>query len=257
VHRRSGFPFDFAPVPPGDDPLDEIDEHLARLRAVAQELRVSRREPSGSPVELIWDAERMRRAYPELQRGTRKSMRSLNRPPFYADPTAQTELQLSLMRSGVRFDAIYGPEILESEMFPHLRRWVAAGERARLVPEVPMKLSIFDDTSALITVPEQNEQRTHLIVHRSDLLDGIIAMFEAIWTAAVPLPSLARINGNGREQDRDVLFLLAAGATDQTIARQLGISERTAHRRVKALMDSLGARTRFQAGIQAARRRLI
>ena len=31
-------------------------------------------------------------------------MRSLNRPPYYADPTAQTELQTSLMRSGVRFD---------------------------------------------------------------------------------------------------------------------------------------------------------
>jgi hypothetical protein len=233
-----------------DDPLDEIDEHLARLRAVAAELR-AKREPSSSPVELI-GPQRLRRAYPELQRRARDSMRSLNRPPFYADPAAQTELQISRMRSGVRFDAIYGPEILESEMFPHLRRWVAAGERARMVPEVPMKLSIFDDTSALIALPEQSEQRTHLMVHRSGLLDGIIAMFEAIWNAAVPVPSLASVKGDGRNQDRDVLFLLAAGATDQAIARHLGISERTAHRRVKALMDSLGARSRFQAGIQAA-----
>jgi DNA-binding CsgD family transcriptional regulator len=243
-------------MPPAHDPLDEIDEHLARLRAVAQEMRAHRR-PDSSPVELIWDVERMRRAYPELQRGTRTSMRSLNRPPYYADPAAQTELQTGLMRSGVRFDAIYGPDILESEMFSHLRRWVAAGERARLVPEVPMKLSIFDDSCALIAVPEPSEQRTHLIVHQSGLLDGIIAMFEAMWNVAVPIPSLAPVSADGRDQDREVLFLLAAGATDQTIARQLGVSERTAHRRVKALMDSLGARTRFQADIQAARHRLV
>jgi DNA-binding CsgD family transcriptional regulator len=256
VHSRADAPFDFAAVPHADDPLDQIEEHLARLRAVAQEMR-AKRQPSSSPVELIWDAEGVRRVYPELQRGAHTSMRSLNRAPYYNDPTAQTELQSSLMRSGVRFDAIYGPEILDSELFPHLRRWVAAGERARLVPEVPMKLSIFDDSCALIVVPEQSERRTHLIVHPSGLLDGIIAMFEALWQVAIPVPSLAPVSAHGGEQDRDVLFLLAAGATDQTIARQLGISERTAHRRVKALMESLGARTRFQAGIQAARRRLV
>ena len=214
----------------------------------------AQRQPPSSPVELVVDAAG---TYTELQRGTRKMMRSLNRAPFYKDPTAQTELQSSLMRSGVRFDAIYGPEILESDLFPYLRRCVAAGERARIVPEVPMKLSIYDDSYALILVPEESEQRSHLIVHPSGLLDGIIAMFEAMWRIATPVPSLAPVGTHGFDQDREVLFLLAAGATDAAIARHLGISERTAHRRVKALMESLGARTRFQAGIQAARRRLV
>jgi DNA-binding NarL/FixJ family response regulator len=82
-------------------------------------------------------------------------------------------------------------------------------------------------------------------------------MFDAMWRIATPVPSLAPVGTHGFDQDQDVLFLLAAGATDGMIARKLGISERTAHRRVKALMESLGARTRFQAGIQAARRRLV
>jgi DNA-binding NarL/FixJ family response regulator len=35
------------------------------------------------------------------------------------------------------------------------------------------------------------------------------------------------------------------------------VSQRTVERRVRALMDQLGAGTRFQAGVQAGRRGLI
>jgi DNA-binding NarL/FixJ family response regulator len=49
----------------------------------------------------------------------------------------------------------------------------------------------------------------------------------------------------------------AAGATDATIARQTGVSQRTVERRVRALMEQLGAGTRFQAGVQAAHRGMV
>ena len=38
---------------------------------------------------------------------------------------------------------------------------------------------------------------------------------------------------------------------------QLGVSLRTVRRRVADLMDELGAATRFQAGMEAARRGLV
>jgi hypothetical protein len=89
-----------------------------------------------------------------------------------------------------------------------------------------LPLSIQLTTRALILVPEETEQRSHLIVHPSGLLDGIIAMFEAMWRIATPVPSLAPVGTHGFDQSQDVLFLLAAGATDGMIARKLGISER-------------------------------
>ena len=55
-------------------------------------------------------------------------------------------------------------------------------------------------------------------------------------------------------RDVDLLSLLSAGRSDSTIARLSGISLRTVERRVRSLMDRLGAKTRFQAGVQAARR---
>jgi DNA-binding NarL/FixJ family response regulator len=47
---------------------------------------------------------------------------------------------------------------------------------------------------------------------------------------------------------------MAAGATDEVIARRLAISRRSVVRRTGLLMERLGATTRFQAGVQAARR---
>jgi DNA-binding NarL/FixJ family response regulator len=50
---------------------------------------------------------------------------------------------------------------------------------------------------------------------------------------------------------------MAAGLTDQAIARQLAISERTVQRRIQRICERLGVTTRFQAGLQTARQRLL
>ena len=57
--------------------------------------------------------------------------------------------------------------------------------------------------------------------------------------------------------DARLMTLLAAGFKDDAIARQLALSSRTVGRRVAELMETLGARTRFQAGIHAQRRHLL
>ncbi|GAA3924602.1 helix-turn-helix domain-containing protein [Actinoplanes auranticolor] len=52
---------------------------------------------------------------------------------------------------------------------------------------------------------------------------------------------------DGRE--RELLKLLAAGMTDESAAVRLGISARSVRRMMSGVMDRLGARSRFQAGI--------
>ncbi|WP_447007980.1 helix-turn-helix domain-containing protein [Saccharothrix isguenensis] len=53
-------------------------------------------------------------------------------------------------------------------------------------------------------------------------------------------------------QARQLLVLMATGATDRAIARELGLSERTLCRRIARLQAKLGVRTRFQLGVLAA-----
>ena len=55
-------------------------------------------------------------------------------------------------------------------------------------------------------------------------------------------------------EEAQLLDLLRQGLKDRAIARALGIGERTVQRRLSRLMSTLGAKTRFQAAINAVRR---
>ncbi|SCD54243.1 regulatory protein, luxR family, partial [Streptomyces sp. di50b] len=58
-------------------------------------------------------------------------------------------------------------------------------------------------------------------------------------------------------QEHKLLQLLATGLTDEAVARTLGIGVRTERRMTAELMERLGASSRFEAGVQAARRQWI
>lgn len=58
--------------------------------------------------------------------------------------------------------------------------------------------------------------------------------------------------GSPSEYQIALAQLLAQGLTDEAIARRLGISDRSVRRRVAEIVDILGARSRFQAGVNAA-----
>ncbi|NUT90617.1 MAG: HTH domain-containing protein [Saccharothrix sp.] len=53
------------------------------------------------------------------------------------------------------------------------------------------------------------------------------------------------------------MALLATGATDRAIARELGVSTRTVHRKIARLQSLLGVRSRFQLGVCAAGHRWL
>ena len=97
-----------------------------------------------------------------------------------------------------------------------------------------------------------------LVVHTSTLLDALIQLFELLWQRAVPMSAENAAGTSAAErQDQQLVTLLAAGLKDEAIARQFGVSLRTVHRRTGDLLDRIGARTRFQAGLQAARLGLL
>lgn len=50
---------------------------------------------------------------------------------------------------------------------------------------------------------------------------------------------------------REILAVLNCGVTDELAAKQLGVSPRTIRRRVAAVLDLLGATSRFEAGAKA------
>lgn len=139
-------------------------------------------------------------------------------------------------------------------------RYVAAGEQARVTTSLPLKLATFDRRVAF--VPHSLEQRDvagAIVVHPCSLLDLLLYVFDRLWQPATPLtPDGAGLSepdpADPSTEARRLLPLLASGMTDEAISRHVGWSYRTTRRRLAALLDALGADTRFQAGLFAARR---
>ncbi|GAA2444377.1 hypothetical protein GCM10010433_52130 [Streptomyces pulveraceus] len=54
-----------------------------------------------------------------------------------------------------------------------------------------------------------------------------------------------------------IIDLMAQGLKDEVVARRIGMGSRTFRRHMSSIMDKLGASSRFQAGVVAARVGLI
>lgn len=68
-------------------------------------------------------------------------------------------------------------------------------------------------------------------------------------------PPVAPADGEAvSEEDRAILRCLSMGMKDEAVARQVGVSVRTLRRQIAALMDRLGAQSRFEAGVRASER---
>ncbi len=57
--------------------------------------------------------------------------------------------------------------------------------------------------------------------------------------------------------DLEILGLLADGHTVESIARRVGVSERTVRRRLRAIADSIGVDSTIEAVVYAVRSHLI
>ncbi len=215
---------------------DEGD--LADVRPLDGEL-----SSGGNPLELIG----------QMLRTSRGDMLWL-RPDAWAmsRESAVSELLAEAMATGRRSRAIYPLRALR-EAPDALRARARVGEQVRVISEVPSRMFILGDAHAVLPEPLgfADEPRVH--VRQRSIVAALTLWFESLWARAAPVPEL---DGGEARPDlrRFLLDQLVAGATDEVIARKLGLSLRTVRRRIAALMSDLGVDTRFQAGVEASRR---
>lgn len=198
-------------------------------------------------VERIW----------QVERSAQREILRLDSPPYYTSNKANP-IEIEHLANGVAYRVVYSraaveePGIFEENILP----CIAAGEQARVLPDVPVKLSIIDGSLALVSrsVREADVNRSLLVVSPSSLLSALIGSFDLCWRTAVPITTESGPATSELEpMERRVLALLASGSSDETIARTLGVSRRTFFRYLERLMNRTGAATRFQLALYAAR----
>jgi DNA-binding CsgD family transcriptional regulator len=172
----------------------------------------------------------------------------------------------------VAYRVIYADEVLRVPGRWHdLEAGIAAGEQARVAPKLPVKLTLFDDFAATLPMADVSAPggpgatagggagaRSVIVVHRSPMLDSLAALFEAYWQQAVPLVAGAGhvwtdASATADPEEERLVRLLAAGFGNDAIQRAMGLSASTVQRRVHELLQRLGAKTRFQAGLMLGR----
>jgi DNA-binding CsgD family transcriptional regulator/DNA-binding transcriptional ArsR family regulator len=235
--------------------LDEVRGAAAEF-IDAFRLRDLRHHPA-DPVEVVSGLDEVRRFSVGLQHSPAKSVLSFDKPPYATPPAGYDEVaaERPLLERGVEMRVIYeGPALQLSGRLANVTELIRLGEKARTLPDLPVKLYVYDERLAIVPLSGRHVSEAIAVIHPSALLDALIALFEAYWERATPIVAApARTDGLDPQEAR-VLTMLGAGLSDQAIARQLGVSLRTARRRITAVMELVHASTRFQAGAAAAHR---
>jgi DNA-binding NarL/FixJ family response regulator len=113
---------------------------------------------------------------------------------------------------------------------------------------------VVDRSTALIPLDPADDNAGAIHYQGVGPVAPLIALFEQIWANATPFAVGRSRDVQGlTAQERDLLGSLAGGHTDQAAAVRLGVSERTVRRMMADLMERLGARSRFEAGLSAGR----
>lgn len=166
--------------------------------------------------------------------------------------SAMARVIADAVAAGRRSRAIYPARALQDAPDVLLAR-ARAGEQVRLISHLPTRMIVIGTTHAVLPEPLGYADEPRLLVRQPALVAALGLWFQSMWEQASPVPQLDL--GNARpDLRRFLLEQLTAGAKDEQIARNLGISLRTARRRVADLMTELGVDTRFQAGVEAVRR---
>jgi DNA-binding CsgD family transcriptional regulator/sugar-specific transcriptional regulator TrmB len=269
VTQLPGDPPRWSAAPPGTALAALLSSHGRALAGAAQRIaeldqrftRAIAQHGSPAGVEVIHGREAILRNAGQMQHDVREQIRACDAPPYpEANPAEVNTTELDHLRRGIRYRILYDRRALDTPgRLADLEAGIAAGEEAR-VADVPLKMTIIDQSVAVLPVQHPPDVESRVVVRDPVLLRALSELFEMYWERALPLRvsnGRAHLSGDLEGPSPDeahLLPLLVAGLTDQEIAAQLQLSDRTVRSRVRAMMARLDATTRFQAGYQAVAR---
>lgn len=258
-------------VPP---PLTSIPHHALdlerqaqRMRAAAHELaqvyynaRTRERDPE-TGVTVLHDLDELGAQTNLIVAAARtsivsaRSMTERTREVMRSPLESHREPSVGVDGQAVSMRTVWDAQVLELPgAVAALAARVEGGETQRFLGRIPFTVLVVDRSFCLMEWSSSNEDGPQGLVLRSTgMVHALLTLADRLWALATPM---TRGSSPTELEPRDaaILRLMAAGAPDASIARQAGVSQRTVERRLRSLMDRLGAETRFQAGVQAVRR---
>lgn len=169
------------------------------------------------------------------------------------------ERNTEMFARGVHSRSIYLAETRNQEATSKHVAWLNdQGAEVRTLPDLPMQMSIYDAKTAILPFRAKHGKHA-LVIHREPSVVQLLqSFFNLSWTAASPLGLTFDQDGAPiSDEDRALLEMLSLGRIDKDICAHLNLSARTVASRISAIMSRLNAKTRFAAGVAAAKRNWV
>ncbi|MEU4245052.1 helix-turn-helix transcriptional regulator [Actinoplanes sp. NPDC026619] len=238
---------------------------LARVEDLVERLSEVHEAVSGPPatdvVEVLKSEDEVPARYRQLLMGSSSEVLHLAKPPYVTDASASTGTVG--VTPGVQMRSVYETDgFTDAVSLKTALRGTGQGGKLRLTSQIPVKLVIFDRAAALLPIWGDRPSSGSLVVHSPALVMALVALFESVWDRAEPVSLTRRHDLSGADhtetsgrdlRTREILRMMAVGMKDETIARILNVSRRTLQQHISDAGSLLGARTRFQIAVLAAK----
>jgi sugar-specific transcriptional regulator TrmB len=135
-------------------------------------------------IEVLREPAAIGKRFSELEASVEREILVFTKPPYAIEP-AENVAGLQLLERGVEARSVYERSLYDDDtQVAAVRQFVAAGERARVVDELPLKLVLIDDRIALFTMEDPvagNPGLTIMIVEHASLARLLKLAFERVW----------------------------------------------------------------------------
>lgn len=134
-------------------------------------------------IEVLRDRRAINERFDELQAGIKREILVFTKPP-YATPPQEEVVGLEVSktheaRSVYEYSVFDDPDVAEG-----VRRFMEAGEKARFVPELPLKLVIIDESIVMFGMEDPvagSAELTIMVVEHPSLASVLKIAFNAVW----------------------------------------------------------------------------
>jgi DNA-binding CsgD family transcriptional regulator len=215
---------------------------------------------AGDSVEVIASRSEVRAAL-EYQSHSCASEVIASQPGGVKSPEAMEESlrrDRALLSRGVRMRTLYHHTArFNASCQAYVEQVSVSGAEYRTAHQLFGRLIVFDRHTAFL--PLADGSFGAVVVRQESLVAYLCEIFDQTWALAQPFTAAAEegLAQVAQAVDDTIVRLLAAGLKDEAVARRLGMSLRTARRHIADILEQLGAESRFQAGVAAARSGLL
>ena len=168
-------------------------ENIANMALKILSPIYEKRENKDNPleyIEVLKDKKQIHKRWISIQSEVKQEIIAFTKGPYTASFNENINKEIDALKRKVNIKSIYEyKDVIKEELVKVISFWVSAGEEARIVEELPMKMVIFDEKITFLALNDPVSLKpsiTTMIINHPGFAKAQKYVFESIWEKAMP-----------------------------------------------------------------------